>query len=205
MKSNCLFLFVFILFFANSCTKQKSNEFFIDVEGNRYRTVKIGDKIWMAENLKVTVNPKGEKLDCVLVYRNDQNNIIKYGRLYRWTAAMQACPEGWHMPTKTEWEQLVEMLGGVEQAGAKLKSLETWDVPNTGASNETGFSGLAAGFEYDGKFIALGKHGDFWGMISDTASFSVCLYHDGAYIKLMEDNDREVPISFSVRYVKNRK
>lgn len=125
-----------------------------------YKTVRIGDQIWMAENLNI-----GTSLDL----NQEQpisGNIGKYcydcdiyGGLYTWHAMMQngssdtamigttqgICPVGWHVPTYKEWQNLINYLG--DNASGKLKETGTahWVPPNTGATNETGFSALPGG------------------------------------------------------------
>ncbi|MBI9065757.1 MAG: hypothetical protein JEZ09_00615 [Salinivirgaceae bacterium] len=196
------FLLVFFLILMFNATESKNNIKFIDAEGNVYKTVVINEKIWMAENLRVTIKPNAENLDGIFAYNNWPCKVSKYGYLYRWKAAMQACPKGWRLPTKKEWMELIDELGGVEVAGGQLKSKEFWDDPNSGATNGTGFSGIAAGYEYNGEFMDLGRHGYYWGMVDSITSFSMCLYHDNTNVKFIYENDRDTSISFSVRYIK---
>jgi len=112
--------------------------FFIDSrDEQKYKWVKIGNQTWMAENLKFdTENSKcpggmyyWEKLDCEL-----------YGRLYDWSAAMEACPNGWHLPSNVEWQELIDFTGGYDVAGKKLI------VKNEGGVDEYGFSALHDGY-----------------------------------------------------------
>ena len=75
------------------------------------------------------------------------------------------CPDGWHLPSNNEWLELVDYLGGLSVAGGPLKDTGTefWNSPNTGATNETGFSGLPnGGRHYDGYFEQLGTSGPYW-------------------------------------------
>jgi uncharacterized protein (TIGR02145 family) len=128
-----------------------------DAQGNAYRTVKIGDKIWMAENLRTVVGNS-------FCYNNDPANCLKYGRLYDWNSARTVCPKGWHLPSQDEWILLRNFLGGEAIAGGKLKSITGWNPPNTGATNESGFSALPAGYYYrpGGIFAAIGQYTWFW-------------------------------------------
>ena len=75
-------------------------------DGKKYKTVKIGSQTWMAENL----NYETQDSYC---YENDESNCSKYGRLYTWTAAKKACPSGWHLPSKAEFETLFSSVGGI--------------------------------------------------------------------------------------------
>ena len=110
-------------------------------DGKTYKTVKIGEQTWMAENLNY--NAEGSK--C---YENKQENCAKYGRLYNWQTAMKSCPAGWHLPSEEEWIVLIETAGGKEKAGKKLKAKEGWKRRCCNTSNGTddyGFSALPTG------------------------------------------------------------
>ena len=83
-------------------------------DGKKYKTVQIGKQIWMAENL----NYKTGESWC---NGNMDSNCDKYGRLYTWKVAMSACPSGWHLPSKNEFDVLINEVGGVETAGKMIK------------------------------------------------------------------------------------
>jgi len=183
-----------------------------DVDGNVYKTVKIGNQWWMAENLKVTRYRNGDSIPhapnadtwsghtssgqlqrgvsipmskydvttgAYCNYNNDEGNVATYGRLYNWYAVADSrniAPAGWHVPTDADWKQL-EMYLGMSQAqadasfergtdeGGKLKEADTthWEPPNTGATNESGFSALPGGLRWVlGKFRSMGSYASFW-------------------------------------------
>ncbi len=164
-----------------------------DYDGNTYFTVEIGSQCWMAQNLKVTHYRNGDPIPNVTDageweglstgaycdYGNDPANVETYGRLYNWYAvddSRNIAPEGWHVATDDEWKQL-EMHLGMSQAeaddiglrgtdeGGKLKETGTvhWYPPNTGATNESGFSALPGGYRYnDGYFGGMGSNALFW-------------------------------------------
>lgn len=126
-----------------------------DIDGNVYKTLKIGEQWWMIENLRVKRDPKGNPIESY-VYGNDEANAAKYGRLYNWNTAMDSsttegaqgiAPDGWHIPTEAEWLELINKFGGLTSAGAKLKTMDDlfWSNPNSGATNESGFCSLGAG------------------------------------------------------------
>ena len=193
-----------------------------DYDGNVYKTVKIGDQWWMAENLKVTHYRKGEVIPNVTdntawsnlttgaycEYDNNSENVETYGRLYNWYAVSDSrniAPEGWHVPTDAEWSTLVTYLGGASVAGGKLKETGTthWNSPNVGATNESGFAALPGGSRSNnGYFNLLGYYAYFW---SSTESGSNCawsrtLYYVIASVYRYDDGKQ---YGFSVRLVRD--
>lgn len=127
-----------------------------------YKTVVIGSQMWMAENL----NYEMENSYC---YDDDKENCYKYGRLYTWVAALNGCPDEWHLPTQEEFEDLINYVGGESIAGSLLKSKDEWN-----GTNEYGFSALPTGQRsFDSKYTDMGGYTVFWssseGGISGTA------------------------------------
>ena len=108
-------------------------------DGKTYRTVKIGDQVWMAENLNYNVS--GAKNSC---YENKPENCQKYGRLYTWDAAKDACPDGWILPTVKDWSILINTVGGQANAAKKLKAKQGWENSGNG-TDEFSFAALPAG------------------------------------------------------------
>jgi uncharacterized protein (TIGR02145 family) len=129
---------------------------FTDSRDNKvYRTVTIGGKTWMAENL----NFAAEGSKC---YRNNAEYCEKYGRLYNWTTALKACPAGYHLPSDGEWTMLENAVGGKDIAGTKLKSTDGWDEDGNG-TNDFGFSALPGGLGgADNYFSDAGSDGYWW-------------------------------------------
>ena len=128
-----------------------------------YKYVKIGNQVWMAENL----NYETANSYC---YNDSTENCEKYGRLYTWEAALNACPEGWHLPTKTEFETLRSNVGGSDVAGKMLKSTTGWDANGNGV-DKYGFNAIPAGARYDGgDFYYAGEFADFWSATDDDES-----------------------------------
>jgi len=141
-------------------------------DGKTYKTVVIGGKRWMAENLNYKTS------DDSRCYNNDNSYCNKYGRLYGWAGAWKACPMGWHLPTRAEWNDLGQAVGGQkkaskngsidwEGAGKKLKAKNGWK-DNGNGTDEYGFSALPGGEvlppleEGDDKFSRDGKIGNWW-------------------------------------------
>jgi len=104
-------------------TQEAAATTFIDPRDNKtYKTVKIGTQVWMAENLNYDAD--GDGYGC---YDSDPANCKKYGRLYTLQTAMKACPSGWHLPLKEEWEALITAVGGKKTAGKALKATSGWN------------------------------------------------------------------------------
>ncbi len=154
-------------------------------DGHVYKWIKIGEQIWIAENLAYVPYACAPDSQCgIWVYDyygegSFYENYTIYGCLYDWETAQTACPEGWHLPSDEEWMELERFLGMEEDqldrigivrgaeanVGGKLKEtgLSHWNEPNEGATNETGFTLLPGGYKTtEGRFSALGTIGNFW-------------------------------------------
>ena len=138
-----------------------------DKDGNAYNVTSIGTQVWMIENLKTTKYRNGDAIPNVTdntaweglttgaycFYNNDVTTYKStYGALYNWftVGTGNLCPTGWHVPSDAEWTTLTTFLGGESIAGSKLKETGTthWSSPNTGATNETGFTALPGGYRF---------------------------------------------------------
>ena len=128
-------------------------------DGKTYKTVKIGNQVWMAENLNF-------KTDSSFCYNDSAKYCSKYGRLYTWTAAMNACPDGWRLPSETDFVNLIKAVGGEKDAGTKLKSTSGWNDYEGESGNGAdafGFSALPAGAGNAGHYGGMNHTTDFWG------------------------------------------
>ncbi|MBR6454595.1 MAG: fibrobacter succinogenes major paralogous domain-containing protein [Fibrobacter sp.] len=190
-------------------------------DGHSYKTVTIGSQTWMAQNLNYeTVNS--------YCYSDNASNCTKYGRLYTWAAAMDSvgswsangkgcgygktcsptypvrgvCPEGWHLPTQTEWNTLFTAVGGQSTAGKMLKSTSGWNSSGNG-TDAYSFSALPAGGRGgNGHFNYEGNNAYFWSSTDDNSyyAYSMILYYNGDYAGLDDGNEG---YGFSVRCVKD--
>ena len=193
-----------------------------DGDGNNYPVVQIGTQTWMAENLKTKKYLNGDLIGTTTpassnisgettpkyqwAYNGNEANVTTYGRLYTWYAITDnrnVCPTEWHLPNDAEWTALTTCLGE-DVAGGKLKEtgLDHWDSPNTGATNETGFTALPTGFRYrlNGNFNDAGTLVYFWS--STQYEFDPI---KGYYRELFNDNAtvyREAAYKTAGKYVR---
>ncbi|MDP2338459.1 MAG: fibrobacter succinogenes major paralogous domain-containing protein [Bacteroidota bacterium] len=182
-----LLLLLYVLLVSFACKKDpydaNSGTFTDKRDNHSYKWVKIGDQIWMAENLAYLPYLCAPDAQCGIYVYDYQGtgsasvNYSTYGCLYNWETALKICPEGWHLPSDEEWMNLELFLGmkfedldrtdirgiGVN-VGGKLKETGSlhWIDPNTGATNETGFSALPGGCFETNRFHSIGIEGYFW-------------------------------------------
>ncbi|MBN2863849.1 MAG: fibrobacter succinogenes major paralogous domain-containing protein [Bacteroidales bacterium] len=152
----------------------------LDRDGNSYKVVKIGDQIWMAENLRTTKFKDGTEIPLASDYKewsnrlspgycwyfNKENYKNEYGALYNWYTVNtdKLCPSGWHVPSTEEWMKMISYLDE-DKAGGELKEKGTkfWMSPNTGATNAIGFTALPGGSRGTlGSFFDEGLRGYWW-------------------------------------------
>ena len=154
-------------------------------EENEFKPVKIGNQEWMSANLNVDQFRNGDPIPEIKTeedwaeygegskpswcyYANKPENGKKFGKLYNWYAVNDSrglAPEGWHVSSDAEWTELIDYLGGYNIAGGKMKETgyTNWDEPNTGATNESGFSAFPGGYLNLGDtFYNIGCHAYFW-------------------------------------------
>jgi len=196
-----------------------------DVEGNTYSTIQIGNQLWMASNLKtkkysdgslilnVTDNTKwsNNNTGAWCYYDNNTTNDSKYGKLYNWYALSRTtngnrniCPTGWHVPSFTEWNELIGYLGGDAVAGGKLKDTGTlsWFSPNTAATNSSLFTALPGGLRNsDGSFNFTRYYGFWWSTTDNDVNASIIGlgYNNGDVLKFSDSKK----IGMSVRCLKD--
>jgi uncharacterized protein (TIGR02145 family) len=193
-----------------------------------YKEVKIGDQIWMSENLNVDkfrngdpipeaktdeewekAGRNGEPAWCI--YDNDPANGEKYGKLYNGHAVNDPrglAPEGWKIPTDEDWSRLTNFLGGWKIAGKKMKYTDFWaDKENRNESgngtNETGFSGLpSGGRDIDGGFGQIGKRCIWWSCTEDgERARTRSLFANGNHI--WDDKYHPLRLGLSVRCIRD--
>lgn len=180
MTMKFLFTLVFTNILCIAFTQQKGT--LTDKrDGKTYKTIEIGNQVWMAENLNVDRFRNGDPIKEITsneewvqagkngtpgwcYYNNDPANGLIYGKLYNWHAVKDPrglAPEGWHVPSTEECKTLINQQGGISQAGLKMKSSDTWY--GGGGYNKDGFNGLAGGRRGKaGNFSSLGVYFFWW-------------------------------------------
>jgi uncharacterized protein (TIGR02145 family) len=165
---------------------------FVDTrDGKTYKTIKIGEQIWMAENLAYKASS-----GC-WAYDYDDINMKKYGYLYDLETAKKVCPAGWHLPSKSEWKKLIDYLGGENIAGGKLKEKEFSSL--FGGFMSTSFNSSSV------SFYNLGDFGCWWSATKFGFDYNVYSY----YLSIFASHDQAVLDDsiecngFSVRCIKD--
>ncbi len=195
MKLKYLSFLICIFICSSSC--DKNNEELTDMslkdyDGNIYKTIKIGSQIWMAEDLKVTHEPNGTKIPIIIennvwaslednifdkgcsFYENVEDDERTLGMLYTYAAAVNACPDGWHLPTDEEWKDLEIHLGMTKEDANK----SDWRGTNQGEIIKSNFGWANFGHGIDsigfaafpggersyesGGFFSKGFNGKWW-------------------------------------------
>jgi uncharacterized protein (TIGR02145 family) len=195
-------------------------------------SVAIGSQIWSTTNLDVTSYRDGTPIPQVTdpsawanlttgawcYYNNNSANGTTYGKLYNWYAVAGIhdndpstpnkflAPTGWHVPSDAEWAVLIDYLGGESVAGGKMKETGTthWQSPNTGATNQSGFTGLPGGYRsYDGIFNDVMINGNWWSSSEGSSSnvaWTRYLHYNDTFAGFVTFNKIG---GFSVRLVKD--
>ena len=148
-------------------------------DGQTYKTTTIGPQTWMAENLNY------ETADSYC-YKDSTEYCEKYGRLYTWAAAMVACPSGWRLPTRDEFETLISVSGGLSKAGKVLRSTSGWPMLKWDgyliSTDDYSFSALPAGTKFtDGKYGYEGNIVGFWGSTESSSNDAFACYMNLSY------------------------
>lgn len=171
-----------------------------------YRTTKIGEDTWMADNMNYIDTTSLLKKGSVC-YDSTDSNCTTYGRLYTWNAAtlggteQGVCPSGWHVSTRTDWDNLEKAVNNTAKIGTLLKATRLWKEIAY-PKNEFGFTAIPAGY-YDGKFAGLGTSAQFWTstIVSDSSAFYYSISNANT---VLEKFAKSKTVARSVRCVKNK-
>ncbi|MEZ4937121.1 MAG: FISUMP domain-containing protein [Crocinitomicaceae bacterium] len=143
-----------ISFISSNIFSQEMGTLTDERDGQTYKTVKIGDQTWLAENLRF-------KSDASYSYDKKEENDVKYGRYYSYESAQESCPTGWKLPSQEEYQVLSDHFGGDYDSGRKLKSTSDW-FWTTNGDNSSGFNIIPAGSIYKGTSGSEGEEAIFW-------------------------------------------
>jgi uncharacterized protein (TIGR02145 family) len=227
-------LLLFILPVLHACKKETKPEplTVTDYDGNVYKTIKIGKQIWMAENLKTTHYRNGDPIDngngvnydwsnkkagAYCDYDRNADNANPYGHLYNWYAVANAskstpqylAPEGWHIPTKEEFETLKayvsknNTLTPVEISNAmREKGTAHWTAPNDNATNSSGFKALGSGYRLGtDTFENLKTSCCFWSSTLDASTNAAFRYYIATTNISIDTTQKQY--GFSIRCIKD--
>lgn len=170
-------------------TQGENGEILIDTrDGQEYKIIEIGRFTWMVKNLNYTANNSW----C---YDDTEPNCENYGRLYTWDAARNACPDGWSLPTRFQWNDLVDAVGGTANAGMALKST-AWD-----GTDNFGFSALPGGYRESARYFNIEWFGSWWTATQNGTSVYYKSMQTGS--NSMGESSSGSNLGRSVRCVKN--
>jgi uncharacterized protein (TIGR02145 family) len=211
---------VFLLIHLTGCLEKPLT----DADGNVYKTIRIGNQEWMAENLKTTRYNDGSSISYVpenerwtnltspgYSWFENKEDPYKYhfGALYNWYAAGtgKMCPPGWHVPDEAEWAILAEFLGGEMIASTKLREAGTkyWISSKVIATNESGFTALAGGRRsIAGEFGYRGFDGYWWTLSEVDSDYAVAMSigYNFSNLRSQQNNKKA---GFSIRCIKDSK
>jgi uncharacterized protein (TIGR02145 family) len=211
--------------YGNEQTFTTTNTTFVN-----FPSVTIGTQIWSTKNLDVARYRNGDPIPQVTNqfewgrlttgawcwYNNDSATFAAiYGRLYNWYAVNDPrglAPQGWHVPTDAEWNKLVKFIDPAADttcsfcyqssiAGRAMMSTSGWNVPNAGATNSIGFSGLPGGFRHtNGTFQGVGDGGNWWASSAIVAAWSRNLSNNDSGVYRV---NAPKGLGFSVRVVRD--
>jgi len=207
----CIIMLLAVLFYPRA-VPDESGVFTDSRDGHVYKWVRIGDQIWMAENLQIQTDSGS------WCWENEEENCKIRGRLYDWETAIKVSPPGWHLPSDEEWKKMEMTLGlSREQAdqegfrvdrdgliAGKIKLIEAWRSEYEGKSimitNETGFSAVPTGLYSNGEFSHDGYTG-WW--TSDGNDTHAWIRHLGFFDNTIGRILNRKEFAFPVRCIKD--
>lgn len=144
-----------LLVFSVLIYAQETGKFKDPRDGKKYKTVKISNQVWMAQNLAYKAS------SGYWAYDDDKSNVKKYGYLYNWETATKVCPSGWHLPSESEFETLVNNYGGESDTEANYMALTPDGI--------SGFSASFGGYylTHESNFIGRGNFCSMWSATAD--------------------------------------
>jgi uncharacterized protein (TIGR02145 family) len=187
-----------LLFVLPTYAVKPSNSYKDPRDKQKYRTIKVGDRIWFADNLNY-------KMDGSFCYKEDESNCQAYGRLYTWDAAVNACPQGFHLPTDDDFQSLWQAAGADFNAAYLLKAEYGWSGETNG--NDTlKFSAMPAGNRFDDETYGnLSKFAFFWSSEASTEKQNARVWYMTSKSMAFSFMNKPKIFGFSVRCVQSAK
>lgn len=187
-----------LLFVLPTYAVKPSNSYKDPRDKQKYRTIKVGDRIWFADNLNY-------KMDGSFCYKEDESNCQAYGRLYTWDAAVNACPQGFHLPTDDDFQSLWQAAGADFNAAYLLKAEYGWSGETNG--NDTlKFSAMPAGNRFDDETYGnLSKFAFFWSSEASTEKQNARVWYMTSKSMAFSFMNKPKIYGFSVRCVQSSK
>jgi len=172
-----------------SLFRKKTGKFKDTRDGKTYKTIKIGDQVWLAENFAFEPS-----IGKYWSYDDDKSNLKIYGYLYDWETAKAVCPEGWHLPSKAEFETLVKNYDGL--------GYKSYIALNE--KGESGFNSLNGGARsIDEEFYGIDGYGEYWTSTKGENEKAWFLYI-GLFGKRTDMDEISIEYGYSVRYIKDQ-
>ncbi|NCA76718.1 MAG: hypothetical protein EOM90_10305 [Alphaproteobacteria bacterium] len=193
----CILVTVMMMGMVPSLAAQDKGSFKDSRDNRIYQWIKVGKKVWMAENLKY-LSSSGSWL-----YNNESGNEAIYGRLYTHATAMTSCPKGWRLPADIDFDAMIRSLGGNEAAGGKLQAVDSiyWAANTNLPENAKTLSSLLAGVRHaDSTFTGVGIWGGLWSATRSGDAANNYLFVRGD--KGIGKSSNDIQSAFSVRCVK---
>lgn len=187
-----------LLFVLPTYAVKPSNSYKDPRDKQKYRTIKVGDRIWFADNLNY-------KMEGSFCYKEDESNCQAYGRLYTWDAAVNACPKGFHLPTDEDFQSLWQAAGSDFNAAYLLKAEYGWSGETNG--NDTlKFSSMPAGNRFDDQTYGnLSKFAFFWSSEASTEKQNARVWYMTSKSMAFSFMNKPKVLGFSVRCVQSAK
>ena len=229
---SALILVLILIFSASNVTKMSTHKgvtpMIKDYDGNIYTEIKIGNQVWLKENLKTKHYNNGKKIEGVFSYDDDENNVSKYGRLYNWDALKEGdpCPIGYKIASDEDYKNLEKYLGMSDNEINKLGWRKSNKVSilikendnflfwqnNKNIVNQSGFSSMPAGVRSPiGKFFGLNNYADYWTSTEDLKDSTKAVNRSLVWFVLHPGKNKiyrskiDKKWAFSVRMIKNNK
>jgi uncharacterized protein (TIGR02145 family) len=187
-----------LLFVLPTYAVKPSNSYKDPRDKQKYRTIKVGSRLWLADNLNY-------KMDGSFCYKDDESQCMAYGRLYTWDAAVNACPQGFHLPTDDDFQSLWQAAGAAFTAAYLLKAAYGWSGETNG-SDTLKFSAMPAGNRFDDETYGnLSKFAFFWSSEASKEKQNARVWYMTSKSMAFSFMNKPKIFGFSVRCVQSAK